>query len=135
MKQKQQGGCLCGHVRYEVAGEPQMTALCHCSYCRGSAGAPAQAWAMFLEGEFNWLGNEAAQYVSSDGVERHFCPKCGTQLAFTAEYIPGLIDITIASLDTPESYPPAMHTWDEKRLPWLQTGDDWPRHAGFPPQE
>ena len=72
-------------------------------------------------------------YESSPGCTRGFCPRCGTQISFTAEYIPGLIDITIGSLDSPEEVPPTFHYWESKRLPWLLAGDALPRHAEFPP--
>ena len=35
------GGCYCGAVRYETRGEPIERALCHCSICRATTGAPA----------------------------------------------------------------------------------------------
>jgi hypothetical protein len=41
------GGCHCGAVRYEAVGEALTHALCHCSDCRRSAGAPMVAWTMY----------------------------------------------------------------------------------------
>ena len=70
---------------------------------------------------------------SSPGARRGFCPACGTQISFTADSIPGLIDLTIGSLDDPASVPPAMHSWNSRRLPWFDLADDLPRHAEFPP--
>ena len=32
------GGCLCGAVRYEVTGEPQMMGDCFCLDCEGHPG-------------------------------------------------------------------------------------------------
>ena len=43
------GQCQCGAIRYQLSGEPKVVALCHCSDCRRSAGAPVVAWAMFPE--------------------------------------------------------------------------------------
>ena len=57
----------------------------------------------------------------------------GTQISFTADYIPGLIDVTIGSLDHPEQVPPAFHYWESKRLPWVHFSDELPRYAEFPP--
>ena len=34
------GGCLCGAVRYECAGEPQFALQCHCRDCQRQSGAP-----------------------------------------------------------------------------------------------
>lgn len=128
------GGCQCGKVRYSVSGEAIVVALCHCSMCRRANAAPAVAWAMFAQDQVRFEG-EPKTYRSSPAAMRGFCAECGTQLCFTAEYIPGLIDLTVGSFDRPESLPPTLHYWDSKRLPWAQFADDLPRHAEFPPFE
>ncbi|RYD89156.1 MAG: aldehyde-activating protein, partial [Sphingomonadales bacterium] len=33
------GGCLCGAVRYEAAGEPIVSGHCYCSDCRKASGS------------------------------------------------------------------------------------------------
>jgi len=135
MTQHLEGGCQCGAVRYRLSGEPVMTALCHCTMCRRANAAPAVAWAMFEQGQVEFVVVKPSQYESSPGARRGFCPRCGTPISFTADYIPGLIDITIGSLDEPSRLPPAFHYWDAERLPWLQLADTLPRHAKFPPLE
>jgi hypothetical protein len=66
-------------------------------------------------------------------VSRGFCGRCGTTLTFTADFLPGLVDVTVASLDDPGSLPPRMHIWERARLPWLVLADDRPRHPELPP--
>lgn len=130
-----EGGCQCGDVRYRLVGDPIMTALCHCNLCRRASAAPAVAWAMYAETQVEFLKNAPAIYASSAEARRGFCPRCGTPISFAADYIPGLIDITIGSLDDPNQLPPAFHYWESKRLSWLQLADGLPRHAEFPPME
>jgi hypothetical protein len=127
------GGCLCGATRFRVNAEPVVTTLCHCSLCRRAAGAPLVAWAMFPLEAFALERGTLAIYASSPGVERGFCARCGTTLSFAADFLPGLIDLTIASFDEPERLPPQLHMWDSKRISWMQPGDDLPRHAELPP--
>ena len=79
------------------------------------------------------LDRPPATYASSSGAKRGFCSVCGTQISFTADYIPGLIDITIGSLDHPEMVAPTLHYWDAERLPWVHFADDLPRYPEFPP--
>jgi hypothetical protein len=129
------GGCQCGAVRYRAAGGAAMTALCHCTMCRRANAAPAVAWAMFEESQVTFTRQLPTVYESSPGARRGFCARCGTQISFTADYIPGLIDLTIGSLDDPTQLAPTLHYWESKRLPWLEFADRWPRHAGFPPME
>jgi hypothetical protein len=130
-----EGGCQCGAVRYAINGPPLMTALCHCSMCRRANAAPAVAWAMFKAEQVEFTGRKPAEYASSPAAKRGFCAACGTPISFTADYIPGLVDITIGSLDTPEAMPPALHYWDSKRLPWMRFADDLPKYPEFPPVE
>ena len=128
-----EGGCQCGRVRYRISGEPVMAAICHCTMCRRANAAPAVAWAMFHEAQVVFLTDRPATYPSSAEVRRGFCPVCGTQICFTADFIPGLIDLTIGSLDQPALLAPTLHYWDTERLPWLHVADDLPRFPEFPP--
>jgi hypothetical protein len=130
-----EGGCQCGAIRYRVSGEPLMAAICHCTMCRRANAAPAVAWAMFQESQVVFTKGPPAAYASSAEGKRGFCPACGTQISFTADYIPGLIDITVGSLDRPDQVAPTLHYWDSKRLPWVHFADDLPRFQEFPPVE
>ena len=127
------GGCLCGALRFRVRNEAIATTLCHCSLCRRAAGAPLVAWAMFPEDAFALERGALATYASSPGVLRGFCAGCGTTLSFSADFLPGLIDLTVASFDEPERLPPQLHMWERSRVPWLVLGDDLPRYAELPP--
>jgi hypothetical protein len=127
------GGCQCGAIRYEIVGEPVMVAICHCTMCRRAHAAPAVAWAMFQESQVSFPCGRPASYSSSAEAQRGFCPACGTQISFTASYIPGLIDLAVGSLDHPETVAPTLHYWDSERLPWMRIADHLPRHPEFPP--
>ena len=130
-----EGGCQCGSIRYRTTGSPVLAALCHCSMCRRANAAPAVAWAMYEESQVAFVGKPPTVYASSPGSRRGFCPHCGTQISFTAEYLPGLIDITIGSLDDPGQVPPTLHYWESERLPWVHFADQLPRYPEFPPTE
>ena len=69
------GGCHCGAVRYSVAGEPQHVALCHCSDCRKSAGAPMVSWAAFAEGEFDGRAGRSDHVQLVGPVDAQFLPE------------------------------------------------------------
>ncbi|RZL88659.1 MAG: GFA family protein [Variovorax sp.] len=112
-----------------------MAALCHCSMCRRANAAPAVAWAMYQDSDVEFVAGTPTIYESSPGARRGFCPRCGTQISFGADYIPGLIDITIGSLDDPAKVAPTFHYWESRRLPWVHFADGLPRHAEFPPTE
>ncbi|MBE9604007.1 GFA family protein [Acetobacteraceae bacterium H6797] len=112
------GGCFCGHVRYEAHGEPFHPTVCHCADCRRIVGAPMVAWFSVARGDYRLISGEPARFASSPGVERSFCPRCGTSLTYCAENYPGEIDIALATLDDPEALPPADNTQTGGRLSW-----------------
>jgi hypothetical protein len=129
------GGCQCGTIRYQISGEPIVAAICHCSMCRRANAAPAVAWAMYDRSQVTFIKGSPTIYKSSPDAQRGFCQVCGTQVSFTADYIPGLIDITIGSLDRPEMVTPTLHYWDSLRLPWVRIADELPKFPEFPPNE
>jgi hypothetical protein len=125
------GGCLCGAIRYRVTGPPTATSLCHCDSCRRSTGGPSLAWAIFEEDKVEMVSGELAIHRSSPGVERGFCAACGTSLTYARENRPGLFDVTTASLDDPEAFPPAIEIWTEERLSWIAPNPALPQFAQF----
>lgn len=128
-----EGGCLCGHVRYEAGGVPFHPTLCHCSMCRRSAGAPMVAWFSVPRTAFRFVGGAPTRFASSAGATRSFCPRCGTPLTLESNNYPGEIDVTTASLDDPEAVPPADHTQAATKLRWVRLADGLPCHAGTRP--
>ena len=125
------GGCLCGAVRYRVFGAPRATSLCHCNSCRRATGGPSLAWAIFDEDKVVFDQGAPAIYASSPGVERGFCARCGTSLTYRRANRPGLFDVTTASLDDPEAFPPSKEIWVEERLSWIAANHALPQFAQF----
>ncbi len=125
------GGCLCGAVRYSVLGRPRSTSLCHCVSCRRSIGGPSLAWAIFDEDKVTIERGTLAVYESSPGVERGFCACCGTSLTYRRANRPGLFDVTTASLDDPEVFPPSKEIWCEERLSWVAANPALPQFDRF----
>ncbi len=88
---------------------------------------------MFPDTNVRFSGAAPKRFHSSAEGRRTFCSECGTQLAFTASFLPGLIDVTIGSLDRPEAIEPTLHFWYDEHLPWAEFADSLPRHREFPP--
>ena len=78
------GGCLCGAVRYQIAGRLRPVVLCHCTQCRRSTGhfmaataARHRDFRLTSQAELRW-------YASSDAARRGFCGRCGSTLFWQA---------------------------------------------------
>jgi hypothetical protein len=123
-----EGGCLCGEVRYRVAGEARTSAICHCVSCRRASGAQSVAWVVFPSEAFSFVSGDPAEYRSSSGVSRTFCATCGTSLTYQHDGNPDSIDVTTASLDLPDELPPTRHVWLEDKVSWESADDGLPRY-------
>ncbi|NYT39757.1 GFA family protein [Sphingomonas sp. R-74633] len=104
------GGCLCGAVRIEAAGEPYRVGLCHCLDCRKHHGALFYAAAIFPEDAVTITGE------TRDYKGRCFCPVCGSSVF--ARY-GDEIEVTLGSLDTPDQFVPSYENWTVRRESWL----------------
>ena len=130
------GKCHCGAIRYEVAGEPTHSSVCHCSDCRSHAGAPFVAWAGYPAQAVKLVAGEPKVYASSQHATRHFCGECGTGLFYYNEaFLPGMVDVQTSTLDDPEAHPPRLHVQVAERLGWLDGVDDLPKFQRFPGQD
>ena len=127
------GQCHCGAIRYEVTGEPQHVALCHCVDCRRSSGAPMVAWAAFAESELRVTRGNPKTINSSGAAMRSFCNDCGTGLFYrNATSLPGIVDIQSATLDHPEALPPGAHIQTADRIAWMRHAHELPFFERYP---
>lgn len=128
------GGCHCGAVRYEVAGEPLSTGICHCVDCRRVAGAPMVAWAIFRRSAVQVVQGMLKTYVSSPGAERQFCDACGSSLFYrNVAATPDQIDVQTATLDDPEALPPEKHVQTAEQIAWATRLHKLPAYERWKP--
>ena len=116
MSGKIEGGCMCGAIRYELDGEVEVVAHCHCAMCRRSTGAPVVTWAVLPRANFRVTKGSMKIYRSSEKGERMFCPDCGTQLVFQTSDNPDKLDVSLGSLDDPDGLTPSCHVGVSGRL-------------------
>lgn len=126
------GRCHCGAITYEVVGDPVYHAMCHCSDCRRSSGAPAVTWALFPKDAVTIAGAPKVR-ASSELARRHFCPDCGTGLFYTNDTVfPGMIDVQSATLDDPGAIPLQVHVQTAERIDWMTTAHTLPEFERYP---
>lgn len=128
------GRCHCGVISYEAEGDAEHHALCHCTDCRRSAGAPMVGWIAFKEEQVRISGSPVS-YASSEHGRREFCGACGTGLFYrNATVLPGLVDIQSSTLDHPERQAPGAQIQAAERLPWVTSLNDIPAFERYPGQ-
>jgi hypothetical protein len=129
-----EGGCHCGAVRYRIEGEPLTNALCHCSDCRRSAGAPMVSWTMFPDTAVKLIKGSPKTYTSSEHGRRQFCADCGTGLFYrNSSALPGIIDVQSSTYDNPELISPQAHIQVAERIAWMEKAHELPVFERFPP--
>jgi len=94
------GGCLCGGVRYRVAGDLRDAIACHCTQCRKTTGHYGAFGACRNDDLVMEKEETLAWYDSSPGVRRGFCGRCGSTL-FWDDGSRDYVAVAAGSLDQP----------------------------------
>ena len=121
------GGCLCGAIRYRVAGELRPVVACHCGQCRRTSGHHVAATAarvedLTIEGEA-----ELAWFASSAFAKRGFCRTCGSNLFWQGEGAPQ-ISIMAGTLDDASDLKIAAHIFVGDKGDYYEIADGAPQH-------
>jgi hypothetical protein len=126
MAKTHRGGCLCGAVRYRVAGAMRPIIACHCRECRRQSGhyyaatqAPAETVEIADGGTLRW-------YRASTQAARGFCTNCGSSLFFQRDGSPGLT-ILAGSLDEPHGLELIGHIYVSEKGPYYALDDGLPQ--------
>lgn len=85
-------------------------------------------WAIFAAADVQFKHGVLQERVSSAGVTRGHCARCGTSISYRTGRRSTDIDLTLASLDDPAALKPVAHVWVEDKLPWLVIDDGLPQH-------
>ena len=130
------GGCLCGAVRYEIAGEPMMSGFCYCQMCQKQSGSGHAFHAMFPENAFRAQGATKGYTWTADSghkVTTEFCPTCGSPLFGRSSGYPGMVTVRVASLDNQSAFEPQMAVYTKRRQTWDRDIPSLPSFPEMPP--
>ncbi len=117
------GGCLCGAIRYRVAGVLD-SGLCHCRHCQRESGSAFLPWARVDPERLEMLAVRPATYRSTEGALRAFCPGCGSSIYTVTPG--GKLRLLIGTLDDPSAVEPAIHLVAQQQVRWLKLDDRLP---------
>jgi len=125
------GSCLCGAVRFEVAGDLPGPDACHCRMCRKHSGhvfasTDVAKPALTIHGE-----ESLTWYRSSETVRRGFCAVCGSSLFFEPLFR-DWIAIAMGAFDDPTDTHLAMHIFVADKGDYYEIADGAPQFAAAP---
>ena len=118
------GGCLCGGIRYEIAGPLFNAGHCHCSMCRRQHGAAFSTYTECDPDNFKWIsGDDLVRiYETSPGNGWCFCSMCGSSLAGTENG--KIIWVTLGTVDGDPGTRPASHEFVGSKAQWHEITDE-----------
>jgi hypothetical protein len=98
--------------------------VCHCTFCKRGTGSAFRVIAFFAAASVEIIRGILKIYeYRSDETNRwakmEFCSDCGTTVAYTAEWVPGIRGITVGTLDDPNWITPTRHVWTRSALHWM----------------
>ena len=138
----QQGGCLCGAVRYTQLGPAIAVQHCHCSRCRKRYGVLCAQGAVIERAKIRI--EDAANlttYASADspGYATQFCKTCGCHLFSRDAGAPDLMYFLPATLDG-GAHPghaagKESHIYVGSKAEWDRFADDLPKYEASGPDE
>jgi hypothetical protein len=118
---------MCGAVRFRVTGEPSRVTICHCTWCQRRTGTAFGTEVVFNSDQVEMTGSEIARYrhVSDESgrwLDVEFCRRCGTNLGFTLEAVPGVRTLPAGAFDDPTWIKPEhykfRHVFVQSRRNW-----------------
>lgn len=136
MSKPYNGGCACGAIRYEIAGEPLVCVDCQCRDCSRESGTGHASHVVFLRANVNLSGQASLWDMTADSGNiktRAFCPKCGSPVYMTFAANPAILTVRAASLDEPHRYSPQMVTYHDSSYAWDHIDSALPVFAKMPP--
>lgn len=125
------GSCLCGSVRYQVDGEIEEIALCHCQQCRKAQGSAFASNAPIASQRLQFVAGAdlLQEYFASALKRRVFCRVCGSPLFSQLLDRPEVLRLRIGTLDTPITCKPQYHIFCESKAEWWDIMDNLPQYA------
>lgn len=122
----QEGGCVCGLLRYRVQGNPTRITVCHCTWCQRRTGSAFGVAAVFpsdrheLRGPFRTYRHRSDE--SGRWLDLSFCPNCGTSVGFTLEWVPGIFAVDAGTFDDPSWIRAGEHPF---RYIYMSSAQTW----------
>lgn len=115
------GGCLCGAVRYEAAGEPRYCGHCYCADCRKASGSGFIPFMAFASTAIRFSGRTrmfVCKAANGGDAVRNFCPNCGSLLFGGEVGTHAWHTIYAGSLDDPSRFRPTIAIFTRGRPDW-----------------
>lgn len=133
----QDGGCVCGAVRYQLKAMPKAVYACHCKDCQRVSNTThtismvvSRTDAELVTGEL-----QAFDKLADSGrtVRMMRCAKCGTLIWNQPLAAPDTLIMKAGSLDDLSWAEPVGNIWTASKAPWAAIDPNVPNYEGQAP--
>jgi len=127
MSEHKKGQCVCGNVAYTTLGEPSRVTICHCLWCQRRTGSAFGVEVVYESSQIKINDDSVTRYrhISDESgrwLDQHFCSKCGSNIGFTLEAVPGIRTIAAGTFDDPSWLHADKY---QRRHVFTRTAQDW----------
>lgn len=128
-----QGGCVCGRVRYTTFDDPLRVTICHCTWCQRRTGSAFGVEAVFQRDQIAFSSSSPSVYrhlsdESGRWLDQYFCGTCGSNIGFTLEAVPTIQTIAAGTFDDPawidSTKARVRHVFMRSAQNWSNTPED-----------
>jgi len=103
---RNEGGCLCGAIRYATLAKPVQVTVCHCRFCQKATGSAYMVEPIFLKDDFALMTGSPRTFDqrsagSGKTVHVHFWGNCGTKLWLSFERFATVVGVYAGTFDDP----------------------------------
>ncbi|MGB1235458.1 MAG: GFA family protein [Planktomarina sp.] len=117
------GSCLCGAV-YFTAEDKRTATSCHCSQCRKQSG---HYWGSgTVENDKLTVTGDVRWYSHTPGIERGFCPTCGSFL-FWKDTSEPKTSFSLGLIDGPTGLTTTRHIFTADKGDYYELADNVPQ--------
>jgi hypothetical protein len=120
------GGCQCGAVRFRIHGELGRASICHCRMCQKAFGGFFGPLVAVPSEGLEWTREQPSYFQSSVNIERGFCSRCGTPMAYRS---PAGIELAIGTFDDRSDLAPKIQVHTASALPWVEQIFEAPKRS------
>ncbi|HEX2828616.1 MAG TPA: GFA family protein [Burkholderiales bacterium] len=128
------GSCLCGTVKFTVAGPYTAFRYCHCSRCRKASGSAHAANLVVPKSQFEWLAGESSiKRYDLPGAQRFSvwtCTECGTRVPHAIRTRDDML-VPAGTLDGDPGLRPEHSIFWDSRAPWYVECGDMPHFTEY----
>jgi hypothetical protein len=126
-RQRLEGGCICGKVRYAISDAPLVVLMCHCRNCQQRTGSAYSLSMLTYRKDFAVVSGETltAELPGGSGNlhRQHVCTGCFTRTHTEMLAHPDIINVRPGTLDDPSIAQPIAQCWTSLAHPWAIAPD------------